>query len=788
MQLLKAEYKIYSTILFFILLNIFASWAQQSHDLKIRVVDVHGHSLVGATVVHVATGMGKVTNRLGEVDLQVLTGTAAIVRASFLGYVSKTDTLNIWQNNLHVMVLHENTQQLNEVVVSGGKILQNGSSLALQIVDKTFVRANAAGSLMQSLSRLPGVGSMDIGSGQSKPSIRGLGFNRIVVAENGIKHQAQEWGADHGLEIDPYNVERIEITKGPAALMYGANAIGGVIDIMQIATPAKNTKWADFDIYSHSNNALFGLAFKYTEAREKWYFRMFLHAKAYADYKVPVDSITYMTYNIPLKNNRLRNTAGAEMNGGLTGGYVNNNFASHWSFNLNDTKAGFFANAHGLEIRNSAIDYDANMRDIDLPSQEVLHTKVLNNNIIAISDYLLNVDFAFQRNNRKEFSERVAHGFMPLPPDTLERHYLKDTWTAKLKLQLPKHKTHKMSFGANAEIQNNKTAGWGFLLPSFVEKNAGIYVFDEVMLDNVWKLNGGLRYDYVVLQTSDYFDWYATPQNNNTNEYVQRAMAIEKRFDNVSWALGAVAKHENAIWKINVGKSFRTPTAKELASNGINYHMYRYERGDASLSAEISYQLDMQLTLNKAKWQFEISPFANYFPNYIYLNPTALYHEAQQIYNYSESEVFRAGGEMLVDYNLNKQWKFSADIEYIFSQQLSGAKKDYTLPFSPPLRSHWSVNYMPATKAIFVDPTVGLELQAVASQNNIVPPEKKTPGYALLHFSAGTRLVIRNFEAKLNVEIKNILNKRYYDHTSFYRLIEVPGMGRNFMMNVGFQI
>lgn len=775
-------------LLFFILLNVVVSVAQQNSDLKIRVVDAHGHPLVGATVLHIALGEGEVSNRVGEVKMRNILGNQAVVRTSFLGYSTRIDTVKLPQNEIFTVELSENTQQLNELTVSGGKILQNGSSLSLQVVDKSFVRANASGSLMQSLSRLPGIGSMDIGSGQSKPSIRGLGFNRIVVAENGIKHQAQEWGADHGLEIDPYNVERIEITKGPASLMYGANAIGGVIDMMQIATPAKNSKWADIDMYSHSNNMLRGLAFKLTEAREKWYFRMFLHAKSYADYKVPVDSITYMTYNIRLKNNRLRNTAGAEMNGGLTGGYVNKNFATHWSFNLNDTKAGFFANAHGLEIRNSDIDYDANMRDIDLPSQEVMHTKVLSNSIVSIKDYLLNVDFAFQRNNRKEFSERVAHGNMPLPPDSLERHYLKDTWTAKLKLQMPKHRVHKLSIGVNAELQNNKTGGWGFLLPNFIEKNAGAFVFDEVLLNDVWKVNAGIRYDYIGLQTSDYFDWYATPQSNNTSEFVQRATAIDRRFENMSWAVGTVAKFESAILKLNAGKSFRTPTAKELASNGINYHMYRFERGDSSLRAEVSYQLDMQLTVNRGKWQIEISPFANFFPNYIYLNPTAKYYEAQQIYNYSQSKVFRTGGEVFVNYEMNKHWKMSADLEYVFSQQLSGAKEGYTLPFSPPMRANVALQYKLKNLGAFTEPIFGAELQAVAAQNNIVPPEKKTPAFALLHLSASSTIVINKFKAKVNMELKNVLNTRYYDHTSFYRLIEVPGMGRNFMVNVGFVI
>lgn len=781
---------IQKTTVFLIIIFLFIGQAaaQGDYSLRGKITDEYNHPLAGASVMLPNENAGTITNRKGEFAFSGIANPSQVLKVSFMGYQSATLSLELPLGKELSISLRPHSMQLGELTVTESNGRNAGSSMSLATVDKAYLQTHASGSLMQSLSRLPGVASMDIGSGQSKPAIRGMGFNRVVVAENGIKHQAQEWGADHGLEIDPFAVERIEITKGPASLMYGANAIGGVIDMKQIVTPEKNSIRGDISLQGHSNQELFGFGVKMQQRFDKWYYRLFASVKSYGDYAIPADSITYMTYNIPLDDRRLRNTAGMERSYGISTGYIAGNFASHWQWSHNQTNSGFFANAHGIEIRNSQIDYDASHRDIDLPSQGVRHDKLLNNNILTIQDYKLNIDWGYQRNYRQEFSEAVAHGYMPLPPDSLERLYNKSTWTANLKLQLPKHDKHQYSAGANAELQQNKTGGWGFLLPGFSELSAGAYLLDEISFTEKWKANVGVRYDYIELQTRDYFDWYATPQSNGAQAFVQRAAAMERSFHNLSWAAGIVGTFDNATLKMNAGKSFRTPTAKELASNGINYHMYRFERGDSSLRAEVSYQLDVQLVYNKQKWSFEFSPFVNYFPNYIYLNPTPDYYEAQQIYNYSQSKVFRTGGEMVLGYDISQSLNITADLEYVFSRQLSGAKRGYTLPFSPPLRTNIALQYKPAKTGIFEKPGIGIDFQWVAAQNDIVPPEKKTGSYALLHLNAGSEVAIGKFRFSLNLELKNAFNTRYYDHTSFYRLIEVPGMGRNLIavLNIPF--
>lgn len=768
-----------------LLLNISSIKSQNNLRLFGTVTDEFNHPLTGAVIRIENTSNGTVTDRKGNFTLNHLEPKNYILVTSFLGYVNQKDTINVPVNKAIVIKMKATNRQLNEVTITKNALSRKtDNSMSVESVNKEFVKEHLGGSLMQTLSHIPGVSSMDIGAGQSKPVIRGLGFNRVAVTENGVKHEAQEWGADHGLEIDQFTVERVEVIKGPASLMYGANAIGGVIDLRQIAVPAKNALGGSALLNTQTNNNLYTGAVKLYKRFDHFYFKTHFTYTDYADYRVPTDSISYMSYFFKLKDNRLRNTAGRERNGSMTVGYLDENFSTHLSISDNFSKSGFFANAHGLEIRNSSIDYDRSNSDIDLPSQQVNHFKILSNTSWMITDYKLNIDLGFQNNYREEFSEAVAHGYMPVPPDSLERLYDKDTWTANLKLELPVHNRHQLITGMNAEFQNNKTGGWGFMLPAFRSYSAGAFLVDNVRFSDRWSINAGLRYDLGGIATDAYYDWYVTPQSSGTGSHMQRANELRRTLGSFSWGIGAIRKTDDLTLKVNLGKSFRIPTAKELASNGINYHMYRFEKGDTTLRAEESYQLDFGMILKKGKWYAEFSPFVNYFPNYIYLNPTSEYYEAQQIYYYSQSKVFRSGGELALNYNLTKELNLMADAEYIYSVQLSGDKQGYTLPFSPPLTSNLGLKYSPATKGFFLNPSLDINLKLVADQNNIVPPEKKTAGYALLNMGASATLQAGKQQFELNLQLNNALNTKYYDHTSFYRLIEVPGQGRNLVVTL----
>ena len=670
---------------------------------------------------------------------------------------------------------------LGEVVVEANsrRSVQMQSSQNTVQVGKTFLEQNFAGSLMQTLEKIPGVKAMRIGSGQSKPSIRGFGFNRMLVAENGIKHEGQQWGDDHGLEIDQFALDNVEIIKGAGTLQYGSDAVAGVINLKTSCLPQQPLE-GEVNLFGRTNNESIGLAARIGGRKNGFWYKAGFTFIDYADYKIPADSIPYYSYYIKIKNRRLRNTAGKEQNGGLHFGYFSGKFLTSFYVSNVYANSGFFANAHGLEVRLSDIDYDKSRRDIDLPAHSVNHFKVMNHTSYTFDNMKVSGNFAFQNNFRQEFAEPVSHGYMPIPSDNLERQYNKNTFTVNMEAQVTLAERHKISAGINFESQDNRRSGWGFIIPDFRSVSSGIFVYDKWETSDKLHVSGGVRFDRISTRIDEYRDWYKTPDGNGGEDYRIRAAAAERSFDAVTYSLGVNYDFGNWNFKSNFGKSFRAPIPKELGSDGVNYHIFRYEKGNTGLSPEESYQWDAGILFTNQKWVFLLEPFVNFFPNYIYLNPTSDYYEGLQRYYYMQSRVFRWGFEYNIGYQVTNRLKFNLSGDYLFARQLSGDKKGYTLPFSPPASACVEVKYMPNGKWPGKDGYISLNFMVVEAQDEIVPPENPTAGYALLNAAAGRMFDFGKTTLKIGIQANNLLDRRYYDHTSFYRLIDVPEAGRNF--------
>lgn len=693
---------------------------------------------------------------------------------------------------------------LKEVVVSGSsnKEIQMKSALNVVRANQKFIEENFSGSLMQTLSRLPGVQAMNVGSGESKPVIRGLGFNRVLVAENGIKHEGQQWGDDHGLEIDQYAIDQAEVIKGPASLTYGSDAIGGVINLKSNTMPLK--KFAgQVNIFGRTNNESIGSSVRLTGRNGKFWYKANATWMDYADYKVPADSIEYYSYWIKLKDQRLRNTAGREMDGNLMLGYAGDRWTTSFRIADVNAKACFFANAHGLEVRLSDIDYDSSRRDIDLPYHTVNHFWVSNHTDWNWADGMLEGNFAYQNNRQRELAEPVSHGYMPIPTNTLERSFTKQTFSANVKAMQQMGK-HDLQVGGNVEYQRNRHGGWGFILPDFEQLTFGVFAMDKWNLSDKLSLTAGARFDRGSVRIHSYHDWYKTPLKASTSDspmngtvlqgtvqqgdstYMERSANLRRSYNSFTWSVGVNRMLGDWVLKLNVGKSFRMPIAKELGMDGVNYNIFRYEKGNTSLKPEESYQVDAGIVCEKGVLSMQLTPYLNYFPNYIYLNPTPQYKEGLQLYYYTQAKVLRWGFEASVSWKILPYLKLDADGEYLYARQLSGEKKGYGLPFSTPWSARAELRYLLPAQNPAKSGFVTLEWQVVGTQDIIVPPEEKTKGHQLLNASIGKKFKLGENQLEITLRGENLLGKRYYDHTSYYRLMGVPEPGRNFSAMVSW--
>lgn len=765
------------------------------------VVDENNEPLAGASVFLYPIEKGTVTDANGHFVFSNLPQGSYIVDISFIGYKKYVDTLLVNKNISYKARLEVSNLSLQEVLITDNyaEKRKKEESLNIEVVNDTYLKQNLGGSLMNSLERLPGVTTIDIGSGQSKPVIRGLGFNRVVVVENNIKHEAQQWGADHGLEVDQYAVDNVEVIKGPASLMYGSDAIGGVIDMKNRKLPANNTSGGSVDLTGKTNNDLLGTSIS-LYGRKGWFFAKVQGTYIdYGDYKVPTDSIDIYSYRAALHNNYLRNTAGHEKNLHLTLGIIKNGFQSKFFVSTVNSKSGFFANAHGLEPRNVDTElHDKSNRDINYPYHKVNHLKVVNTTYYKWERSKLELDLGYQRNFRQEWSEYVSHGHMPpVFPNSLsfdpelEREFEKYVYSGNVKFSHQVNDKTDWIAGMNAELQDNQIDGRGFIIPAYKQFSLGAFLFAKHSFTERSRIQLGLRYDYGKTETNEYYDWFPSQvvENGDTTlQYLQRAGNIDRSFSNITWSLGYNYDLENWSLKANIGKSFRMPIAKELAANGIDYHMYRYAIGDAYLSPEISYQFDAGIEYSSKQFAVGTSPFINYFSNYIYLNPSPDhnrdYGAGHQVFYYTESEVLRYGAEVHAHYELLPNLQLGVIGEYVYSEQLSGEKKGFTLPFSPPASAILNLKYQKKKLAFVENVYASFDYRITAPQNKIVPPEETTDGYQVVNMGFGGEIEIINQKVTVSMQVQNLLNNKYFNHTSFYRLINVPEPGRNFVINV----
>jgi iron complex outermembrane recepter protein len=316
-------------LLFVVLALPLTAITQQIFTLSGIVSDNDKQPLPEASVLVSPGNYGTVTDKNGKFIIGNLQPGDYTIQVIYLGYKRYSHLLNLKNNVTLEISLVPELLTLNEITITDNYAEQRKreESVSIEVVNDKYIKQNMGGSLMKSLDRLPGISSIDIGSGQSKPVIRGLGFNRVVVTENGIKHESQQWGADHGLEIDQFASDRIEVIKGPSSLMYGSDGIGGVIELKQLEIPVKNSFGGSVDLIGKTNNNFGGVSAMLFNRWEKLYFTGRVTLLDFADYRVPTDSVDIYSYKAPLYKNRMRNTAGNEINFHFSAGYISNGFS-----------------------------------------------------------------------------------------------------------------------------------------------------------------------------------------------------------------------------------------------------------------------------------------------------------------------------------------------------------------------------------------------------------------------------------------------------------------------------
>lgn len=767
------------------------SLAQNSLKLNGLVTDSNGNPIGGAHIFILETKQGATTNSKGQFSIGIKQQGTYQVNISYLGYKcihGCSIEIKSASGTRHFVLEPENID-LTEVTVIGNKNKGNWKELsaATEHADKNLIAKNMGSSLMKSIESLPGISSMEVGQGFSKPVIRGLGFNRVAVSENGIKMEGQQWGADHGLEIDQFGVESVEVIKGPASLALGSDAVSGAIIVNPIAIPPTNTVETSVTTIAKSANELLGLsAMTKLRATSTFVYARFTLTQ-FGDYKVPTDSFFFNRYRLPIYNGRLKNTAGTENNIYLTSGTIKEWGKIAFSISNVRSKVGFFAGSHGIPSTNKLLP-DGNSRNIGLPFQEVNHLKLSINGNYFSRIGKITFDIGYQNNHREEHSLFHTHYPTQIAPETnpnLELLFKLQTLSASV-ATTTQIKSIKTNYGISGQFQNNSIGGYTFLLPEFTKYSTGAFIVVAKDLGRKTTINAGARYDLGSIAISEFI----SPYNGN-----RRAPNFTGIYHDVSWGAGITVKPNDAFSiKANMGKSFRMPSANELSANGIHHGSFRYEVGNTSITSEYAYQADLGIQFTSNRVELGVSPFVSYFPNFIFLNPTGSYNhpdgteiaeaDAGQVYQYLQSEALRYGSEVNIKLQIAKSIVFRANAEMVYATDFT-----YPIPFTPPLQAYAEVEYsIPYYWKIFHRTSISLQGNFVAAQQRNSRNELATPSYNLLSLHASTMLITKLTPVNISLQVQNLFNKRYWNHMNFYRSIEIPEVGRNIVVSVSIPI
>jgi iron complex outermembrane receptor protein len=746
-----------------------------------------GQPLSGASVLLVESRKGIVTDSAGRFIFNNPPSGHNLVEISYQGYRSIVEHLDFNGAMVKNYKLFSSVIENEAITITavGGPISIKKTPIPVTRVSRDQLLNIASTNIIDALSRQPGVSQITTGPAISKPVIRGLGYNRLVVINDGIRQEGQQWGDEHGIEIDDNSVNRVEIVKGPASLIYGSDAMAGVINIIT-TTPAPE------GIIRGNLMTSYG-----TNNRQRSFFGNIVgHQKGinwglWGDYKAASDYTNKY-------DQRVWNSKFNEMNFGGSAGYSGNWGYTNFIFSQFNQKLGVVEGDRASDgsfiklfpggIEGSPTNDDFNSTDPFVPYQHVRHHKFILDNSFQIGQGRLALTLGYQRNQRQEFGNADD-------PDEYGLFFDLHTVNYNIAYHLKEKNGWHTSVGANGMIQNNKNRGPEVLIPEYGLFEVGTFIYTQKTVGKA-SFSGGLRYDFRNLDSKEFIE-------GNQLKFD----AFTRKFSNISGSLGlSYSATEHTIFKVNLARGFRAPSIPELASNGEHEGTNRYEFGNPNLQSETSLQADLGFELNEEHFQFTASAFYNNINNFIYYSKLSGAAGGDSLVNGTPAFQFRQrdamlyGIEALLDIHphpldwLHWQNTFSY-VRGLFKEAIDGTRN---VPYIPAVRltSQLRADLFGSEKSKG-KVSAFMELDFTFDQNRpftAFDTETPTPGFTILN--AGITADIKRKNKTLfsffllgnnltDVAFQNHLSRlKYTAENPVTGRIGVFNMGRNLMIKL----
>jgi iron complex outermembrane recepter protein len=731
------------------------------------VRDEHtGQPIVGATLLLTKSNQGVFTDAEGRYQFTGLCPGSYEIECRIVGYQTRHETVNLVEGHEENFALTEQEVHLKDVEITAHRtdapITQPLTTLSGSDLAKTRGQ-----SLGESLKGLTGLSTLQTGASIAKPVIHGMHSNRVLIMNNGVRQEGQQWGSEHAPEIDPFVATRISVVKGAAGVRYGSDAIGGVILVEPEELPIDKPISGEVNTAYFSNGRQ-GVGSALVQGG----------VKGLTGFGWRAQGTLKRGGDIRTPNYYLDNTGILERNFSLAAGYRKKGFGAELFYSHFKTKLGIYSGAHIgsvsdlLKVINSGeplIKTDFSY-SIDRPYQDVAHNLLKAEMHYHFPDgNRLKWVSAWQYNNRSEYDLHQPRNDSLAALNRPELTFRLTTLTNEL---LWDHKplARKLSgqIGLNTLYQYNLMSGRP-LIPNFDQWNVGLFALER-LVHRGWELEAGLRYDYRFL---------------TTYRIVSRQKVTDMfRFHNASGTFG-VGRNLTDRWSVraNVGTAWRAPNVSELFSDGVHHGAAAFEEGDPTLRSEKAYNTIASIRYASDRLTLEVGGYYNYIRDYIYLRPqpepVLTVRGAFPYFKYTQTNATFKGIDALAELKLSKELALTSKGTYL---RVNDVQNDSYLVMIPANRWENQLRYTRDDLGRWSRVSVSVGNRWVAQQrlvpanSDYLPPP---PGYSLWNVQVGGVLALSDKkQLELTLTGENIFDTVYRDYLNRFRYF-ADEMGRN---------
>jgi iron complex outermembrane receptor protein len=797
--------------------NVSRSFSGFSGSLSGKVVDsVTGNGIADASVYIADLKLGALANESGNYKFANLPSGTYLVEAHAVGHSTQIKNVTVSVGAVQDFSLSLQYTEESPVVVTGlSKATQiKRSPVPIVTMNHAAIVGNLSTNIIDAIAKLPGVTQLTTGPNVSKPFIRGLGFNRILTLYDGVRQEGQQWGDEHGIEVDQYGVDRAEVIKGPASLTYGSDALAGVVNLIPTPPAPEGKVIGDVIAEFQTNNGLFGGSGMVEGTKNGFEWMGRLSHKEASNYSNPIDGRVY-------------NTAYNETDATVSLGLHRAFGYSHLNFSLFDDLQEIPDGSRDSASRK----FTKQITDSDtfrpiVTNQELhsyaitpLHQHVQLYHVYSTNNFVLgsgrlSVNLGFERSVRREYSH-------PQEPDVPGLDLQLNSYVYDLKYYFPSFSGWEITTGINGMYQQNtSTNGTEFIIPSFNQFDIGPFAMVKKTINKL-DISGGVRFDTRAFTNQQMYtvskgiDYDMPVYGQDTVGAYQAFPYYHKIFSGFSGSLGLTYIFTNE-WsaKANISRGYRSPNISEISANGVHPGTGIYQVGNPDFNPEFNIQEDVGVNFSTKIAVVNFSVFYNTVSNYIF-NEKILAADGSDstrtgntVYQFRQGSAALYGGELSVDIHPVQHLHFENSVSIVYGNLLSSPGKAVTdstryLPDIPPIHGLSELKYDFTNKSMHI--TNGfIQVSAAFSAAQNRPyladnTETATPGYTLINAGVGAGFTNKQDKLLFNIYVfaNNIFDVAYQDHLSRLKYFEpyptdprpyhgIYNMGRNISVKLDF--